>query len=328
MILKGGRHLLELINEVLDIARIESGELRMSPEPVMVGDVLQTALDLIRPLAVQASISLVAPGPDEPVERFVLADRQRLRQILLNLLSNAVKYNRVAGTVTVSCEDVGPDRIRLLVTDTGPGIRPEQRDLLFEPFERLGAEHTAVEGTGIGLALAHRLAHAMDGSLDVTSRPGEGSTFWVELPVVEGERPRPVETRPRRRDDQADRPRRIVLHIEDNPSNTLLMERILQQRSDVELVAAAQGRLGLELAREHRPALVLLDLHLPDIGGDTVLGQLRADPSTAQIPVIMVSADATAGQAQRLLAAGATAFLTKPVDVNELMRCLDMVLVP
>jgi CheY-like chemotaxis protein len=299
----------------------------MSAEPVSVGDVLHTALDLIRPLARQAGIELVAPGTDEPLDGHVLADRQRLHQILLNLLSNAVKYNRVGGTVTVSCTRVDDGHIRLAVSDTGPGIRPEQRELLFAPFERLGAEHTTIEGTGIGLALAHRLAHAMGGRLDVDSTPGQGSTFWVDLPVVEGPVQHFDRTTPEvRRPDLDLGASRIVLHIEDNPSNVRLMERILEHRRDIRVVAAMQGRLGVDLAREHRPALILLDLHLPDIGGEHVLQLLRADPATASIPVIMVSADATPGQAQRLLAAGATAFLTKPLDVNVLMQRLDSAL--
>jgi CheY-like chemotaxis protein len=210
------------------------------------------------------------------------------------------------------------------VVDTGMGIPAERLGMLFTPFERLGAEHTGEEGTGIGLALSKRLAEAMGGSLRAESLLGKGSTFTVELPRVEG----PVERYERLNGDThpAAEPathRRVVLHIEDNLSNLTLVERILGQRSGVEVVAAMHGRLGLELAREHHPLLVLLDLHLPDMGGEQVLQRLRDDPATAPIPVVIISADATPGQMQRLLSAGASAYLTKPIDVRELLRLVD-----
>jgi CheY-like chemotaxis protein len=325
-ILKGGHHLLSLIDEVLDISRIEAGRLDLSPEAVQVADLLGDALELVRPLATERSVHLLGEGA-ATCNRYVFADRQRLLQVLLNLLTNAVKYNRTGGSVAVSCEQPDPGRLQIKVTDTGPGIRPEHLGMLFAPFERLGAEQTNVEGTGIGLALSRRLAVAMGGTLDVTSVAGQGSTFWVELPLVEG----PIERYERLNGGAPDpakvtpegAPRRVVLHIEDNLSNLKLLERVLAQRDGIEVIAAMQGRLGLELAREHRPALILLDLHLPDMGGDAVLQRLRDDPDTATIPVIIVSADATAGQIQRLLTAGAAAYLTKPIDVRELLRLLD-----
>ncbi|MGH9282078.1 MAG: ATP-binding protein, partial [Acidimicrobiales bacterium] len=321
-IVKGGRHLLDLINEVLDISRIEAGELALSPEPVLASGLVDDAVDLIRPLADQQGIQLVVDRSG-PCGCYVFADRQRAKQILLNLLSNAVKYNRTGGTVAVSCEQMSATRMAIRV-DTGPGIPAEQLSRLFTAFERLGAEHTDVEGTGIGLALSKRLAEVMDGQLSVSSALGRGSTFSVELPLVEG----PVERFERltRTEDPAPAPsdqRRKVLYIEDNLAHLNLMERILGQRSDVDVVAAMQGSLGLELAREHRPVLILLDLHLPDMSGEQVLQRLRDDPETASTPVVMVSADATSGQLQRLLAAGATAYITKPIDVAALLRALD-----
>jgi signal transduction histidine kinase/CheY-like chemotaxis protein len=322
-ILKGGRHLLGLIDEVLDISRIEAGRLDLSSEAVLVTAVVSDALDLVRPLAADKSIHVVAEAAGDV---YVFADRQRLLQVLLNLLANAVKYNRTGGSVAVSCEQPDPARLRINITDTGPGIRPDQLDMLFTPFERLGAEQTGVEGTGIGLALSRRLAEAMGGTVDVSSVPGQGSTFWVELPVVEG----PVERYERLNGGAAAAEvtpeawgRKVVLHIEDNLSNLKLVERVLAQRASVDVIAAMQGSLGLQLAREHHPVLILLDLHLPDMGGDRVLHQLREDPATASIPVIVVSADATAGQIQRILTAGASAYLTKPLDVRELLRLLD-----
>jgi PAS domain S-box-containing protein len=327
-ILKGGRHLLDLINEVLDISRIEAGELALSPEPVLASELVEETIGLIRPLADQRSIQLVVDRSGL-CDCFVFADRQRTKQVLLNLLSNAVKYNRPRGTVAVTCEQPSETRVRISVVDTGPGIAAERVDQLFAPFERLGAEYTDVEGTGIGLALSRRLSEAMGGTLGMTTELGRGSTFTVELPRVEG----PVERYERLNGgSEAAAPvpaaappeqRHKVLHIEDNLSNLKLVERILAPRGDIEIVAAMQGRLGLELAHEHHPVLVLLDLHLPDMGGDEVLQRLRDDPVTASIPVVIVSADATPGQVSRLLAAGATAYLTKPIDVRELRSVLD-----
>ncbi|TML20250.1 MAG: response regulator [Actinobacteria bacterium] len=328
-ILKGGNHLLELINEVLDISRIDSGDLALSPEPVLVSDVLNETLDLMRPLAAQRSIHLAADRRSGCVKH-VFADRQRLKQILLNLLSNAVKYNRMGGTVSVSCEQREPTRFRLKVSDTGPGIRPEHLDLLFVPFERLGADRTEVEGTGIGLALSRRLAEAMGGTIDVASTFGQGSTFTIELPLVEA----PVDRYERlgAHDSQPDAvalplaERATVLYIEDNLANLKLVQRVFSQRHSIEIIPALQGRLGIDLARQHHPVLILLDLHLPDIRGDEVLQQLCDDPATASIPVVILSADATQGQQQRLLAAGASAYLTKPLDIRQLLSIVDNLL--
>ena len=322
-ILKGGRYLLHLINEVLDISRIEAGDLSLSSEPVFTAELVQEAVDLMRPLAAQRGIQLVVDGAGG-CDCYVFADRQRAKQVLLNLLSNAVKYNRPRGSIAVSCEQPDATRVCISVADTGMGIPAERLGLLFIPFERLGAEQTGEEGTGIGLALSKSLAEAMGGSLVAASTLGQGSTFTVELPRVEG----PVERYERL--DGGTQPavkpaarRRVVLHIEDNLSNLTLIERILAQRPGVEVVAAMHGRLGLELAREHHPVLVLLDLHLPDMGGEQVLQRLRDDPATASIPVVIVSADATPGRVQRLLSAGAAAYLTKPIEVRELLRLLD-----
>ncbi|MBV9934590.1 MAG: response regulator, partial [Actinobacteria bacterium] len=251
-------------------------------------------------------------------------DRQRLKQVLINLVSNAIKYNRPGGSVALSCERRDSARLLIKVHDTGPGIRPDHLDLLFMPFERLGAEQTNIEGTGIGLALSRRLAEAMGGTLSVDSAVGQGTTFYIDLPLVEG----PVERFERLNGEpepvrEAVTPRRKILYIEDNLSNLRLVERILARDVDIELISAMQGRLGPELAREHQPELILLDLHLPDTTGDEVLRQLRDDPQTASIPVAVVSADATAGQIRRLLAEGAVAYLTKPLDVAELRALVD-----
>lgn len=323
-IMKGGRHLLGLINEVLDITRIESGRLLLSPEAVPVDELVHETIDLIRPLADQREIQLVAHW-DDIADRYVFADQQRAKQVLLNLLANAVKYNRVRGTVALSCTAT-QTRLRISVADTGPGIRPDQLEKVFAPFERLEAAQSDVEGTGIGLTLSRYLAQAMGGTLDAESTVGMGSTFWFELPVAEGpldryERlcPDDIQAIP----DAPAAPRRKVLCIEDNPSNLTLVKRVLALRPEVEVVAAMQGGLGVELASELQPALVLLDLHLPDVAGEQILHRLRGDPATASIPVAILSADATAGQSQRLLAAGALAYMSKPLDVVELLRLVD-----
>ena len=326
-ILKGGRHLLSLINEVLDIARIETGNFSLSPEPVAAKDVVGDVLDLMRPLAQHHGITVSDDGAVS-CQSFVMADAQRLRQILLNLVNNAIKYNRVGGTVSIACQPAGDGELRISVSDTGPGIEEDRIGLLFTPFERLGAEHTEIEGTGVGLALSRRLAEVMGGTLDVETTVGRGSTFWVQLPMAEDPMTEHFDVAPAEPVVAEVEPRgsHTVLYIEDNLSNLRLVERVFESRPDVELITAGQGRLGLDLARQHRPALVLLDLHLPDINGNEVLEQLRADPATAAMPVIMLSADATARQSQRLLAAGADAYLTKPLDVRALLSLLDELL--
>jgi hypothetical protein len=243
----------------------------------------------------------------------------------LNLLSNAVKYNRDGGRVRLTCEDVPDGRLRIKVSDTGAGIRPEKLQLLFQPFERLGAEQTGVEGTGLGLVLSRGLAEAMGGSLGVESEVDRGSTFWVELALADPAAETaasPLRAHP----DASGQDSGVtgtVLYIEDNISNRRLMERLFARRPGVRLVGAAQGQAGLDLARADRPDLVLLDLHLPDMNGEEVLRRLWEDPHTRAIPVAILSADATPAQAKRLRAAGAMAYLTKPLDVSEVLQLLD-----
>jgi signal transduction histidine kinase/ActR/RegA family two-component response regulator len=321
-IVKGGRHLLQLINEVLDIARIETGNLALSAEPVLPSDVVSDVIDLVRPLAVERSVSISANL--RSTNTYVLADRQRLRQILLNLLSNAVKYNRLGGTIALASDQRDPDHLRITVTDTGAGIPDNLHEKLFQPFERLGAEQTSIEGTGVGLALSRHLAEAMGGTLDFHSTPGHGSTFWIELPVVEGPIERLERLEPQPTQNLAPHTdRQTVLYIEDNVANVKLIERVFAPRTNINVAAAIQGRLGLDLARRDPPALILLDLHLPDINGAEVLAALRADPATATLPVIVLSADATQRQIDRLLTDGANAYLTKPIDIAEFLRVID-----
>ena len=320
-ILKAGRHLLDLVNEALDIARIETGRLAISAEPVSVTDVIREALDLVGPLAAARDVQLGIDTTGLP-DRFISVDRQRLKQVLLNLLSNAIKYNRPGGAVTLSCTEVQGGRLRINVSDTGPGIPPDRLGQLFTPFERLGAETTGIEGTGLGLALSKRLVEAMGGTMSVESAVGRGSTFWVEFPPAE---PPPAEPEPARTKTLdrsaaaagAARGAFTVLYIEDNLSSVELIQRLLGRTRETRLLSAMQGRLGLDLAREHRPDLILLDLNLPDIGGAEVMRLLQDDAKTRRIPVIVISADATSAQIRRLRDAGVRAYLTKPLDVKK-----------
>jgi CheY-like chemotaxis protein/nitrogen-specific signal transduction histidine kinase len=323
-ILKGGTHLLELINEVLEISRVDSGNMSVSVEPVSVNEIVSDALDLVGPLAAQHKVTLENRLNGDG-GRHVHADQQRLKQVMLNLLSNGIKYNREGGSVIVSLDD-GPDgHVLIAVTDTGRGIPEDKLAHVFSPFDRLGAEQTSIEGTGLGLTLSKLLVEAMGGTLDVESEPSVGSTFTVGFPESDA-----VPHSPKRESNGAvthlerDRPSSAtVLYIEDNLSNYNLVERLLAQRPNVGLLAAMDGSLGLELARQHRPDLILLDLHLPIMEGQEVLARLKADESTSDIPVVVVSADATAARVEDLLAAGATAFLTKPIEVKRFMAVIE-----
>ena len=327
-ILRGGQHLLDLINEVLDIARIEAGHLSLSHEPVAVREAVRHVMALVAPLAAQRNVTLVLDDGAEGA-RAVMADRQRLSQILLNLLSNAVKYNRPGGRVVVAFERTSPTRFRIKVTDTGAGIPRHKLQLLFTPFERLGAESTAVEGTGLGLALSRGLAEAMGGSLGVVSEVDRGSTFWVELePTDEPDTRILTEPSGQRAARPSLRPSRAatVLYIEDNSSNVRLMERVLGRRPGITLVHASQGQEGVAMAAARRPDVIFLDMHLPDVSGEEVLRQLWCDPELRRIPVVVLSADATPGQVRRMTASGASAYLTKPLDLQKVLDTLDHVL--
>lgn len=319
--IRGGKHLLELINEILDISRIETGRLALSIEPVPLVHVVEGATSLIRPLAAQRGI-VVTIDPVDP-DLHVLADQQRLTQILINLLSNAIKYNRERGSVHVSTSLSDGGGVVVAVADTGLGIRPDQADAIFEPFERAGAEAGYVEGTGLGLAISRRLAEAMEGHLSVTSVPGSGSTFSLELratshPSSEGAT---IERRAPELEMAS-----TILYVEDNLSNLRLVECIIARTTDVRLISCGLGADAVPVAARERPDLVLLDLNLPDMSGRDVLHRLQLDPLTADIPVVVLSADATPGQKQRLLRSGARAYLAKPIDVASFKSVIEEVL--
>ena len=322
-IIRGGHHLLNLINELLDISRVEAGELPLSLETVEADEALHEAIELVRPMAEQRFIRLmdlsIGDGP-----HYVKADRQRLKQVLLNLLSNAVKYNVDAGRVTASVENGIPERLRITIADTGIGIPPDHLDRVFAPFDRLGADQSSIEGTGLGLTLTKSLVELMGGEIGVESSPGDGSTFWIELPASESPLSNIAPLPPHvAHDPTPDGVKRTVLCIEDNVSSIKLLERVFEHRPHIRMLAATQGSLGIDLARLHYPDLILLDLNLPDTHGINVLQQLQEEPETAKIPVVVISADATPGQIQRLRAAGARDYITKPINVGECLELLD-----
>jgi signal transduction histidine kinase/CheY-like chemotaxis protein len=324
-ILHAGQHLLELINEVLDLARIEAGRLTISQEPVPLMPLIEDCLTLIRPLAEARGIRIVEGGRD--CGEHVLADRVRFKQVLLNLLSNAVKYNRERGNISIVCLPSGAD-IQVRISDSGEGLTPAQQARLFVAFERLDADQSAIEGTGIGLALSKRLMELMGGEIGVESKPGQGSTFWVRLPAADGHAEPAQATAGDATPDSprsVSHPRRDVLCIEDNPANLRLIERILARRDNIRLLTASVPGLGLELAAAHRPALILLDINLPDMDGYEAMKCLRENPATRDIPVVAISANAMPSDLARGKAAGFKDYLTKPVDVDRLLKLVDEV---
>lgn len=323
-ILRGGRHLHSLINEVVDITSIEAGNMPFSIAPIAVDAVLQDALSFVRGLAAQRAISLRVEQYTAGAQ-FAFADYRRLTQILLNLLTNAIKYNREGGEVVVACRAVGPKRLCISVRDTGPGIPPEQQARLFTPFERLGAERSDIEGTGLGLALSKALAEAMGGRMGVESIHGHGSTFWVELAGANA----PVQVI--EKSHTFVMPVRSVsshtlLYVEDTPSSLALIKSMLAQQTGITLFVATEAALTLDLARTHRPDLIVLDLDLAGMRGDEVLKELHMNPETATIPVILISADTKPHEMQQLLALGVRGYLTKPLDVRRFLQMIDDIL--
>lgn len=319
-ILKGGRHLLALVNDVLDLARIESGRLSLSVEPTRLADVVEEAIHLTRPLARDFRVELRAATSDSAVH--ALVDRRRMKQVLLNLLSNGIKYNRPGGHVDVSWS-AAAGRVRVCVRDSGIGLDETQREHLFVPFARSDSRTPDVEGSGLGLAVSRSLVEAMGGTLSLhDSGEGGGSTFVVEVP--ESGDGGAVRTDDGSAEAAAARLRALgplsVLHVEDNAANRRLVAELLHRAGSRSPVTATNGRDALQLARDHRPDVVLLDRHLPDMLGEDVLRELRADEATAAVPVVVVSADAMERSARVLLRSGADAFVTKPIDAEEFWR--------
>ncbi len=317
-----GKYLLELINEVLDISRIESGHISVMIEPIVLRDLENECIEIVTPQANDLGVTITSRGD---YDFHVLGDQQRLKQVLLNLLSNAIKYNRPNGTVTIACES-RRNKIRLSVTDTGPGINPDLRERLFTPFDRLDAETSGIEGTGLGLALSKGLIEAIGGTLGVDSEVGRGSTFWIELPMAERPKSITEESGPPLALGAAHSTKTTVLYIEDDVANVQLVERLLLQRPNINLITSLLGGLGVELARQYRPNLILLDVHLTDVHGFEVLERLQGDSRTIDIPVVVLSADATTWQRRRFRNAGVNDYLSKPLNLQQLLDVIDQYL--
>jgi PAS domain S-box-containing protein len=326
-IIKGGWYLLELINEILDLALIESGRLSLSPEPVSLRDVMLECQAMIEPQAQKSGIRIRFPRIEIPY--FVKADRTRVKQVLINLLSNAIKYNRAQGAVEVMCRTSTEQRLRISVQDTGEGLPPEKLAQLFQPFNRLGQEAGSEEGTGIGLVVSKRLVELMGGEIGVESTVGTGSVFWIELNLADEPQPTagvaepivPIEVH-----IQHGAAPRTLLYVEDNRANLQLVEQLIARRPDMRLLSAGDGTSGIALARTHQPAVILMDINLPGMSGTQALKILREDPVTAHIPVLAISANAMPHDIKKGLEAGFYRYLTKPINVNEFMDALNVAL--
>jgi PAS domain S-box-containing protein len=324
-ILQAGWYLLALINEVLDLSLIESGRLSLSPEKMSLAEVLTDCQAMMEPLAKKRGIAMTFPSFEAPC--YVMADRTRVRQILVNLLSNAVKYNRQNGTILVECVARPLGYVRLSVTDTGMGLTPEKLAQLFQPFNRLGQENGAEQGTGIGLVVTKRLVEVMKGTIGVESAVGKGTLFWIDLIATapprhdfsQIENETPAQTMAR-----SIGPVQTVLYVEDNPANLKLVSMLIARRKDLRLLTAENGNLGVEVAQAHLPDVILMDINLPGISGLKVMSILSKDSATAHIPIIALSANANPSDIERGLKAGFLRYLTKPIKVDELMDTLDL----
>jgi len=324
-ILQAGWHLLKLINEILDLSVTEAGKVVLSTEPVSLAEVMSECQAMLEPEAQQRGLSMTFPRFDHPT--FVSADRTRLKQIVINLLSNAIKYNRVSGTVVVACSASTPERTRISVTDTGEGLSPEKLAMLYQPFNRLGQEAVGgVVGTGIGLVVTKRLVELMGGELGVESTVGVGSVFWFEL--ITRAAPQ-LETVPGEAADHDKTPLPVgmplhtLLYVEDNQANMRLVEQIIARRPDLRLLTAVNGLLGIEMARKEQPTVILMDINLPGISGVAAMEILRADPATAHIPVVALSANAIPRDIEMSLAKGFFRYLTKPIKIKEFTDTLN-----
>jgi PAS domain S-box-containing protein len=326
-ILKAGWYLLELINEILDLALIESGKLSLSLEPVALQDVMQECAVMVESQAQQCSINVSFARLATPY--FVNADRTRVKQLLINLLSNAIKYNSVGGTVAVTCTLSPPDAIRISVRDTGAGLSPEQIAQLFQPFNRLGQEAHGEQGTGIGLVVCKRLVELMDGVIGVESSVGEGSVFWLELKQTTEPQAaaRAAElAKAAQAQSRGGKQLYTVLYVEDNPANLMLVEDIMARRPDIRLLSARDGVTGIKMAFASLPDVILMDINLPGISGIEALKILAESPTTAHIPVVALSANAIPSDIEKGLEAGFFRYLTKPIKVNQFLETLDTVL--
>jgi CheY-like chemotaxis protein len=324
-ILQAGWYLLALINEVLDLSLIESGRLSLSSEKMSLAEVLSDCRAMMEPLAQKRGIAMTFPTFDVP--HYVMADRTRVRQILVNLLSNAIKYNRQNGTVVVTCALRASGYVRVSVTDTGLGLTSEKLEQLFQPFNRLGQEAGSEQGTGIGLVMTKRLVEVMKGAIGVDSTVGAGTMFWIDLVATTAPRHdfTQIDKSNQSRDKATFNGRvRTILYVEDNPANLKLVTMLVARRADLRLLTAENGNLGVELAQAHLPDLILMDINLPGISGFKVMSILSKDSATSHIPIIALSANANPRDIEKGLKAGFLKYLTKPIKVDELMETLDL----
>jgi PAS domain S-box-containing protein len=328
-ILHAGWYLLELINEILDLAQIESGKLALSLEPTSIAEVMLECQAMIEPQRQKRGIEMFFPHFDVPC--FVDADRTRLKQVIINLLSNAIKYNGLHGTVTVfvDCGVRDPALVRISIRDTGAGLGPAMVDQLFQSFNRLGRENTSEEGTGIGLMMSKRLVEMMGGTIGVESAVGKGSVFWFDLNLAAApmlpEEPGGSGGVAKALAPNGDSTR-TLLYVEDNPANLKLIEQLILRRPDVKLLSARDGNLGVQLARTRQPDVVLMDINLPGLSGIDALKILREDPGTAHIPVVALSANAMPRDIEKGMQAGFYRYLTKPIKIGEFLETLDLAL--
>jgi len=325
-ILKAGWYLLRLINEILDLSMIESGKVSMSLESMSLSDILKDCQSMIEPQAELRGIKITFPQFETPF--YIHADRTRVKQIMINLLSNAIKYNRPGGSVIVQCVENVENKVCVSIKDSGVGMTPEQLEQLFQPFNRLGQEVGKEEGTGIGLVVTKQLVELMHGTMGVESSVGVGSIFWVEFSVSDAPSLQLGTGTGEINADALDvfLARRTLLCVEDNPANLLLVEQLIERRSDLKLLTAIDGYSGVQLARTHQPDVILMDINLPGISGLGALAMLREDPLTAHIPVIALSANAIPHDIQKGLEAGFFQYLTKPIKLNEFMYAIDAAL--
>lgn len=315
-IYKSGQHLLTLINDVLDLAKIEAGKISVSLEPIDINEVLQDALNSLQPIADQQGITMILQ-PTPVTTSWVLADFTRCKQVLINLITNAIKYNSEQGKVIISCE-LQEQYLRINIQDTGRGLSKEQQEQLFQPFNRIGAENSSIEGTGVGLALTRKLLEAMQGQIGVESQPGQGSCFWFTLPRTR----RMNVNAPILPREPAEQHQKKILYVEDNPASQRLLQAFFNERSGYHLELAASAEIALELAASSNPDLILMDLDLPGMSGMQAIKMLARNPLTASIPVIAISASGSDRCKKAIKEAGFAHFLDKPLDLEQLQVLL------
>ncbi len=326
-IIKAGKHLLDLINEVLDLSQIETGDLKVRLEPINIYTLKNEAIDLSISLAQGKGVQIIDENKDEGSSLYVIADRTRLKQVLINLTTNAIKYNKENGSVTLKYWVLG-DRLKLEVRDTGKGIPDNLKENLFMPFERLGAELTEVQGTGIGLSISKKLMELMGGDIHFENNVEEGSSFFIDVPLAE--QPAVVLPEPQKNrnveEDNSVCYKKTILYIEDNPSNLELVRRIMSRMNNVKLISAMEAQPGIRLASTEIPDLILMDLHLPDIDGFCAYEKIKSMEATSNIPIIALSADAMAEDKKKALDMGFQTYITKPIDVDNFINVIEDVL--